>query len=550
MSTTNPYDRNLQRAKSVFATGPSWRHSDYEYWQDCWRTLRDCAMGEQEIKKNGTRYLPQMEGMSQKEYAAYVDRATFYNMVSRTVNGLHGSLFRREPTIEGVPDRLKPALQRMGKGKENLFLLMRMAGFEIIQMGRYGVLLDRGQDGSEPYLTSYLAENIMDWTVVEREGRFVLGEVILREIEMARDPKTYHRQYYANYRRLRLDPDGVYRQYLYRSNGRTDADITKVPDEVIEPTNRGVPFDYIPFVFLAPTSNNPDVEKSPLLDIAHLNISHYKSYAHLEHGRFYTGMPIYYCQVEGGAERGSYTLGPSVVWEVGPNEKPGVIEFNGHGLTFLQDALAQKEAQVAALGGRLLGQGSGAAESDNALQMKDRNEQSLLLGIAYSLDDGFTQLVRWWAWWQDVPESELDAILVETNKEFLLDKASAREFRAIQAMYLDGLIPIEVVYDYLKRASVIPDWLTMDEFKSLLETTASFPMQPDAEARSEGYPGMQSKIDDENAAENLKAQQEAAKQQSALRAAQGATPSAPPRGGSAATKNAKSVRPKKPASGG
>lgn len=519
MTTTNPFDRNIQRAKSVFASGPSWRHSDYEYWQWSWKMIRDCDLGEQEVKKNGTVYLPKMDGMSKNEYASYVERGTFYNMVSRTVNGLQGTLYRREPTVSGVPERLKRGMDKIGKGGEDLFLIMRMAGIEAIKMGRYGVLLDMAQDGSAPYLTSYLAENIMDWTVTEKDGRYILGEVILREIEMSRDQRTYHRSYYANYRKLKIDEDGVYRQYVYLSNGRTDADITKTPDDVIEPTNRGVPFDYIPFVFFAPNSNNPDVEKSPILDIVHLNISHYRSYAHLEHGRFFTGMPIYYCQTDAGQDRGSYTLGPSVVWEVGPNEKPGVIEFNGHGLTFLENALKDKEAQVAALGGRMLGGGgAGAAESDNALAMKDRNEQALLLGVAYSMDRGFTLLLRWWAWWQDVTENDLANIKVETNKDFMLDKASAREFRAIQAMYLDGVIPIEVVYDYLKRACVIPDWLSMDEFKALIESTASFPMQPDAEARDEGYPSKQSQIDDENANKDREAQSKLASEQAKLQA--------------------------------
>src|SRR5690606_29356820 len=74
-----------------------------------------------------------------------------------------------------------------------------------------------------------------------------------------------------------------------------------------------------------------------------------------------------------------------------------------------------------------------------------------------------------------------------------------REFRAIHAMYSDGILPIEVVHDYLRRAEVIPDWLSIEELKKLLTSTNSFPMQPDAEARKRGYPNRQSEIDDENA---------------------------------------------------
>jgi hypothetical protein len=58
----------------------------------------------------------------------------------------------------------------------------------------------------------------------------------------------------------------------------------------------------------------------PILDILTLNVSHYKTYAQLEHGRFYTANPIYY--VSGaGEEDTEYHIGPSVVWEIGQRGK-------------------------------------------------------------------------------------------------------------------------------------------------------------------------------------------------------------------------------------
>lgn len=54
-------------------------------------------------------------------------------------------------------------------------------------------------------------------------------------------------------------------------------------------------------------------------------------------------------------------------------------------------------------------------------------------------------------------------------------------------MYQDGILPIEVVYDYLKKAEVIPDWLELEEFKKLLASKNSFPNNPDAEANSRGF---------------------------------------------------------------
>jgi hypothetical protein len=50
----------------------------------------------------------------------------------------------------------------------------------------------------------------------------------------------------------------------------------------------------IPFRFFNATTNLGDIEKPPILDILTLNLSHYKTYAQLEHGRFYTANPVYY----------------------------------------------------------------------------------------------------------------------------------------------------------------------------------------------------------------------------------------------------------------
>nr|WP_281418744.1 DUF4055 domain-containing protein [Rhizobium rosettiformans] len=255
-----------------------------------------------------------------------------------------------------------------------------------------------------------------------------------------------------------------------------------------------------------------------MLDIAQMNISHFRSYAHLEHGRFYTGLPVYYVSKGQGEGKGEYTIGASVVWEVGPGESAGIIEFNGNGLKFLENAISTKEQHISTLGGRLIGTGSssGASESDNQANMKDRNEQALLLNVSMALDEGFTQVMQWWASWQDVKNSDAEEISIEFNKDFMLKDAAAREFRAIQQMYNDGILPIEVVYDYLKKAEVIPDWLELEEFRKLLESKNSFPNNPDAEANSRGFPDRKTELELEEADKDRKSQETIAESQAAV----------------------------------
>jgi hypothetical protein len=275
--------------------------------------------------------------------------------------------------------------------------------------------------------------------------------------------------------------DGVYTVALHAADA---ADATlQTPPTITTPQIRGNTLNYIPFCIIGRSR----VVKSGLNDIARLNLSHYNSYAILEHARFYTGLPVYYAETDGEGES-EYILAPNRVWEVQKGCRAGVIEFNGQGLKFLENALEQKEAQAAALGGRMIGvSGRSVSETDNQSQMKDRNEQAILLQNARALEEAATFVLRTWARFNLVPDADVAKIEVEYNKDFLYSAIGSREFRAIQSMYQAGALPVEVLYDYMLKAEVIPESLTLDEFKTLLNTGSSFPNQPDFEARKEGY---------------------------------------------------------------
>lgn len=507
----------------------SFVHPEYQYWKRHWDMIRDSVVGEVQIKRKNELYLAKLENMTKDEYAAFLDRAVFFNMTQRTIIGMMGSLFRRNPIIESMPKNLQT--EKVSKQGQTLGQFVKEAATEVITMGRYGVLLDMDEKGVRPpYFAGYIAENIVDWTVEEIDGRFTVTEVILRELRLARPllnplsvtpagqqlPKTTRlrkgqearvfsqdttvtraaRRWLASYRVLRLEHEvkddpttpRIYRQY-YHTSDHGDASPEGTPYAEYTPTWRGKPFSFIPFKFLGPYDNTPDIPKSPLMDIVLLNHSHYKSYAMLEHGRFYTALPVYYAEVRPGEENANYTVGPSVVWEMDQGSKAGIIEFHGGGLKYLENACNAKEDQIAALGGRLVGvERVATGESNNMLKMKESNEAALLLNVANVLDVTFTDLLQWWAQWQDTDVTIANKIKFKTNKDFLISQEGAREFRAIQMMYENGVIPVEVLFDYLKRAEVVPDYMDIDLFKDLLMNANSFPNMADVKARQRGAP--------------------------------------------------------------
>jgi hypothetical protein len=477
---------------------PPWVNYEVSYWYDEWKMIRDMCAGEKMVKDAGSLYLPQMEGMDSEEYQAFLERATFFPFTARTASALAGSIFRRQEAYENFPEKLRDRLEDFTKDKQDFRTFSQLAAEEVIKLGRYGVLLDLPATPStvpKPYVVGYTAENILDWAVSEIDGRNELTMLVLREAKFITDPKTRVQSITPRYRRLSLTstgPDRAYKVEIFEAQKASDQpDLTqKFLVKTIFPEVRGKTLNFIPFVLIGAFTSTPGVEKPPMQDIARLNVSHYRSYASLEHGRLFTGFPIYYVEAPlgGGEADAEFELGASKVWVTPPGAKPGLLELNGQGLKFLENALDQKEQQAATLGGRMIGiRTASTSESNNVLKISERNEQSILLKITRALDAGMTHVLRWWAIFQDTPADEANKIKVDFNKDFLFDNGGAREFRAIQSMYKDGVIPIEVVYAYLKKSMVIPDWMDQEEFKRLLDKADSFPNETNFEARQEGF---------------------------------------------------------------
>jgi hypothetical protein len=524
-------------------------HPEYQYWRLDWSKVRDCIAGQREIKRKADVYLPKLSrNQSPDDYGAYLGRAVYYNMVGQTLNGMLGQIFRRDPRLEDFPKALLPKLATLAKDGTDYINFTKTAVSEQVGMGRFGVLVDAPAQATvdpDAFVIGYTAENILDWRIEIVNGRYQLTRVLLREFVRKNDARYFSPYTYDTlYRELLLEPDAdgvyVYSQNCYFDQAPPIPTVPRVPGatgprtlqpkyangpngggrgvnktgftyengqpvphpgvpqpvSTVTPVIRGATLSYIPFVFFGAFSNTADVEKPPLLDIADLNLSHYRSYAELEHGRFYVAMPVYYSPGNDDQGSGEYEIGPNTVWEVPSGQKPGIIEFTGKGLGELTQALGDKERQIAAIGGRLLaGQGGKGSESPDQTQLRQANEYSLLLNVIQACDTGMTLVLRYWMAFLDVPLLLTLGFQFRINTDFLTPNIGAREMRAIQLMYEAGLITIDILYDYLRKADVIPPTLGLDDFKLQLDDPKSFIGQPDVAAMRRGYASRQQELD-------------------------------------------------------
>ena len=471
---------------------------DYNYHLEDWEKIRDCISGERAIKKRSTRYLPMLPGHHKNilKYRAYLERAPFYNACQRTLEGLVGSIFRRDPVFLNLTDEQKRALpwnKSMTRDGEDFTTTATAAATEVIAMGRYGILLDRGSSDNAPlFAATYKAEHILTYSTRTINGREHLDMVALYERQRHRstaNPLSW--EYEEKIRVLELDENNQYFQWIWPDvNART------------YPRRNGALLNFIPFIFIGPKSLSPQIQKSLLLDIANMNLSHFRSYAALEHGRHFTAMPVYVAKYDqdtasptatpndtvNSDDEGTptYELSADAVWEMGANDEAMVLEYRGAGLKYIENGLEKKEAQIQALGGRLISAVKGApAQAAVSYDLQSLGDTALLLSVSRNLGKAFTKLMRWWLWWDGTTAQPADTTLDEDlptirfSTNFNEQRITPRELRSMQSIYERGLLPIDVLYHTFHEAGILPNNLTLDQYKALLSDPEQVPALDD-----------------------------------------------------------------------
>src|SRR6266850_3312541 len=97
-------------------------HPSHESALPSWSRVRDVLAGEDAVKAAGERYLPRVQSHSDDEYAAYQQRASFFNATARTAEGYVGLIFRRPPFLK-IPEGKSGISQALGTFVEDCDLL-------------------------------------------------------------------------------------------------------------------------------------------------------------------------------------------------------------------------------------------------------------------------------------------------------------------------------------------------------------------------------------------------------------------------------------------
>jgi len=451
------------------------QHPEYSANIDKWRKYRDAAEGEDAVKAAGARYLPKRSTkQTSDEYDAYKQRAMYFNATGRTVDGLVGLMFRRDPDIT-APESMAELIEDVTQDGVSFDELIKHAATDSVTVGRGGVIVDfppnlaaeNLQDylanGARPYATYYPAESIINWDTARIGGRIVPSLVVLSETYSIESADEFEKKEAPQYRVLDLS-EGKYRQRVFHKavNNKLTNDDWIVVEEYF-PTMNGKPLRYIPFEFLGPVDGRPRVQKSPIADLATVNLSHYRTMADLENGRHWCGSPTPIFSgdfvSDDGDEVTVVRLGSETGIHMTTGSEAKYMEFTGSGLSELSGAELQKREMMALLGSRILAAEKRQAEAAETARIHRAGEESTLASIAQSLSKAATRILGYLRDWSGATGD----VSVEINTDFVPTEMTSQELQTTVMAWQAGAFTTAELFQRLKQGELIRADKTLEE---------------------------------------------------------------------------------------
>lgn len=439
--------------------------------------VRDLWGGTETVRDKATEYLPRAPGEKNPNYQARLKRSVFFNAFRKTVEGLTGFVFAKDPELgDDVPVQIA-GTEEEGGHWENIDnsgthgdVFIRDLLQDAMAAGHAAILVDfpntgGGQSAADemeirPYWVPIRKENILSWRTTTENGRLVLTQLVLRECTYVPDgqfgekERTQYRVFYRN--------EGIVGFHLLEI--AEDKKTVFVVDEGLYPTQDEIP------VAEVGTSGKRSLFDSdpPLIDLAYLNISHYQQLSDYATAIHMTSVPLLVTigldsiLGEDGKPQQDVVVGPNshLPLPVGGDAK--YIAHDGAALASSKAALDDLKADMGTLGIAMLAPQKRAAETAEAKRIDKSTTDSALGVTARALQDGVERALGFHAKYLRLDSGGS----IEINRDFdsnTMDPAVMTAY--VQAAAQAGL-PIRILLKMWQMGGRIADDEDLEELEA------------------------------------------------------------------------------------
>ena len=441
-------------------TGITTQHAEYVANAKAWKKLDDVCKGQDAIKAGKKLYLPVPELFDADDgrYSEYLDRAVFYGVTGRTLKSNLGSAFNKLPDFKRPDDLAYLERNADGSGR-SIFQASQHALNLILKHYRCGIYVDypqvapsrnRAEDKQKnafPMIHILKAPSIVDWDHIIVGNQRKTSFVKILESVATRTADGFGRDVKDQYRVLRLEDTElghVYTVQVYQQNekGEWIAGTKYVPTDY-----HGKTWDYIPFTFCCAVDNTDEIDNAPLLELAELNLAHYRNSADVEESGFIVGQPIISMP---SVTTEQYALMQKEGLSVGSRKAfPTAVNFaQAESNNLATKLMTDKWAQMKEMGARLIEVGSAnktATQADN----EDSMQHSVLSLAVSNISEALQMALRWCAKFalpnHDLGPEELNYVI---SQDFNKPKFSEERAKRLYEACVGGNLPWSVWYKY------------------------------------------------------------------------------------------------------
>lgn len=461
---------------------PATTSSAYDWMLPKWKMIDALLGGTDAMRQAGEAYLPRHCEESSIAYQERLEAATLLNMTEMVLGQLAGKPFQEPVKInDDVPDAVKQLLEDVDLQGNNLSRFCRnwfregmakafspiLVDFPRPQSrpdGQPRTLEDDRREALRPYWVSVRPENVIFAHAEMVGGREVLQHVRILECETVMDGFTER-----TIERIKVLEPGAVRIYEKRKTGRKF--------EWIPIDEYATSLTYIPMVVFYSSRMGTMLGKPPLMDLAHLNVTHWQSAsdqrAVLTVARFpmLAGSGV---DEEPGEGQSRQRIGPrQMLTTRNAQGKFYYVEHTGAAIKSGAEDLRDLEERMAGYGAEFLKRRPGNPTA-TARALDTSESLSPLEAMVVDFEDAVAQALWMTAQWIKLPGTEQGSGTVELSRKYTLVEPNAADLEALAAARKGRDISRKAYLDGLRRRGVLPDDFDADEDLDELEGEPSF----------------------------------------------------------------------------
>ena len=437
------YKATQTELKSSSVASPS---AAWQRMSQFWDLIEDLNAGTIKVRKEHRKYLPQFSREEDASYDVRLSKSTLVPFTQRIEKMLSGMLVRKPIRLDNVSELITTQLFDVNLEGDNLDVYLYQIAKIAIAYGHVGVLVDAPKEGDgRPYWVTYHPKDILGWKTQIIDGQRKLTQLRLLETIVEDDGKYGEK----TIQQVRVLEPGSFEIHRKKDEG----------DFFIYDSG-SMSLDEIPFSVAYSNRVGLFESRSPLYDIAELNIKHYQIQSDLDMLLSISAIPLLtFFGFPASADE--ISAGPGEALSLPLEARAEYISPSADSFDSQFRRLNDIQEQIntlslsAVLGQKLVGESAEAKRID-----RSQNDSTMMV-VAQQMQDLIDNCLRFHAMYLN----EATAGNCFVNRDFVSTRLQPQEIQGLLQLYTAGTITQETLLKQLESGEVLAEIDVEDELE-------------------------------------------------------------------------------------